>query len=622
MMSKTLLVFLFASLLLAQKSPFSTSTPQPVKVSYNLGTNLLAPAPSATTTAQLVVLTSAQLQTYQITPASISSPPWLQYAIAPSSAQGCSAVPDSAYRFSTSSPATGNTINLCVRGMSTPPLARGNYLGTITIAPAGPYFVPFNLFVELSSAPTGYLQLFTVGDVPFGGTINIAVLNGTLALSPVSVVCDVFNPGAVTLMDLHGGLMASSFVPYTLTPADWVVLKFSPTSSNPTSPSNLSFSIDPVNAKNQPDLSAVVVINSLSPYQGQDFVWLRPDNIISPLPTLSVNPNPISLTAIAGSNILANQTVMVSTNGLPVNFTVAATTSDGGNWLSFLPPTGPTPSSFTVVVDPSRLVAKTYTGTVTITASDASDSPPLSIPVNAIVIQNLPLPSINGVVNAASNTAPVAPGSWVSIYGSNLSPQVPSGIDWSGAIINNKLPLVLYGVSATIDNKSAAIGFVKNNQINVQAPSDSNSGPVNVVVTTSNGVSQPGVVMLQPIAPALFMNGTTMYPAAQFADFSTVSSTHPAHPGDAVILYGTGFGPTSPAYTTGVVLSGSARLTNAVTATLGNIPAQVDFAGIIAPGLYQINIRVPASAGAGDQPLVLSINAIQTQSNVFLPVIR
>jgi uncharacterized protein (TIGR03437 family) len=848
MRSKTLLVLLFPALLPAQKSPFSTSAQQPIELSYNVDTTKPIP-PSATTFTQFVALKSAQPQTYQITPA--SNPQWLQYAVASSSATNCSAVPDSAYRSSVSSPATGNTINLCIRGMSTPPLTHGNYLGTITIGPASAFFVPFRLLVELSSFPNGFLQLSTPDGSFFGGgTISVAVQNGSLALSINTVVCNVFDPNSGSQTDLKDSLAATALIPNTFTPANWVVLSFS---NNSKSPSNLSISIDPAKAKNQPDLSAVIVINSLSPNQGQDFVFLQPDLITTTLPALSATPNPLNLTAVAGSTTFTNQTVMVSASGGTVSYAVAAATSDGGNWLQISQPNGTTPGVFAVSLDASHLAAKTYTGTVTITASGASNSP-LAIPVTALVtaapsgppgqtlisgtpivvnlpgvfaptlfngassdqivvpqgatslqlqaqttgdvglyarfgadvaldangqvvsdasapaagggnrsitltpgsspplrsglwfialsnllnapaqvtltatvatsppaqnnltlspgslminavtgsatliantinvasttaglsftaavtsgqwlsVQNVsgttpgtfsavidptrlnpganagsiqvssggasnspvtlavtvqasssgPLPSItaNGILNAASNTAPIAPGSWVSIYGANLSPQVPSGIDWSGAITNNKLPLVLAGVSVTINNNPAAISFVNNNQINAQAPNDSNRGPVNVVVTTSNGVSSPGVVTLQPIAPALFMNGATTLPAAQRSDFSTISSTNPARPGDSVILYGTGFGPTNPPFTTGVVISVSAALTNAVTATVGNIPAQVDFAGIIAAGLYQINIRVPASAGAGNLPLVLSVNGLQTQGNVFLPV--
>jgi uncharacterized protein (TIGR03437 family) len=333
---------------------------------------------------------------------------------------------------------------------------------------------------------------------------------------------------------------------------------------------------------------------------------------------LTLSPNPLNLNAVAGNSTLIMNTVNVASTTPGLSFTAAVTS---GSWLSVQNVSGTTPGTFTAVIDPTRLNSGPNAGTIQVTSGGASNSP-VTLAVN--VQPSVPLPSIktNGIVNAASNTAPIAPGSWVSIYGSNLSPQVPQGLDWGGAIINNKLPLVLAGVSVTINNNPAAISFVNNNQINAQAPSDSHSGPVNVVVTTSNGVSAPAVVTLQPIAPALFMNGATVYPAAQFSDYSIVSSTHPGHPGDAVVLYGTGFGPTNPPYATGVVISGASPLTNGVTATVGNIPAQVDFSGIIAPGLYQINIRVPASVGAGDQSLVLSINGLQTQSNVFLPVVR
>jgi uncharacterized protein (TIGR03437 family) len=256
-----------------------------------------------------------------------------------------------------------------------------------------------------------------------------------------------------------------------------------------------------------------------------------------------------------------------------------------------------------------------------IQVSSLSASPASDVTTINPATSNLPLPviTVNGVVNASTNAlGPVAPGSWVSIYGSNLSPQYPSGLDWSNSIVGNQLPLNLGGVSVTINNKPAAISFLNNNQINVQAPTDGSSGQVNVVVTTSSGVSA-AVVNLQPVAPGLFMNGA-LYPAAQLPNYSVISPSNPAHAGSVVILYGTGFGATNPPYSTGVAISGASPLVNAVTATVGNIPAQVDFAGIIGAGLYQINITIPAGAGTGNVPLVLSINGLQTQSNVSLPI--
>jgi uncharacterized protein (TIGR03437 family) len=90
--------------------------------------------------------------------------------------------------------------------------------------------------------------------------------------------------------------------------------------------------------------------------------------------------------------------------------------------------------------------------------------------------------------------------------------------------------------------------------------------------------------------------------------YSTVSTANPAHADDVVILYSTGFGPTNPTYSTGVAFSEAIQLSNSVTATVGNIPATVNFAGIVGAGLYQINIAIPPGTGTGNMPLVLSID--------------
>jgi uncharacterized protein (TIGR03437 family) len=239
--------------------------------------------------------------------------------------------------------------------------------------------------------------------------------------------------------------------------------------------------------------------------------------------------------------------------------------------------------------------------------------------INVAGTSNPPVITVGGVVNAATNLGgAVAPGSWVSIYSTNLSPQYPTGTNWNNSIVNSQLPFTLGGVSVTINNKPAAIAYLNSNQINVQAPTDASTGQVNVVVTTSNGDSAPVSATLAPVAPGLFMAGA--YPAAQLANYSGVTASNPAHAGNVVILYGTGFGPTNPPYSTGVAFSGAYQLTNSVTATVGNIPAQVDFAGIVGAGLYQINITIPAGTGTGNVPLVLSINGLQTQSNVSLPI--
>jgi uncharacterized protein (TIGR03437 family) len=243
---------------------------------------------------------------------------------------------------------------------------------------------------------------------------------------------------------------------------------------------------------------------------------------------------------------------------------------------------------------------------------------------------NTPTIAAGGVVNAASGVATIESGSWVTVYGTNLAPStVATGRSWNSAdIVNGVLPTTLDGTSVTINGKAAAISWISNNQLNVQAPDDASTGPVDVVVKTANGTSAAGSVNLQQISPGVFTLATK-YAAAVLPDGSyavaqgvlgSSVATRGATAGDVVQVFGTGFGPTSPAVTSGVVYSGAAATANAVAASIGGVPAAVQFAGITGAGLYQINVTVPAGVPGGDQPLVLSVGGIPTQDNLYLTI--
>ena len=94
---------------------------------------------------------------------------------------------------------------------------------------------------------------------------------------------------------------------------------------------------------------------------------------------------------------------------------------------------------------------------------------------------------------------------------------------------------------------------------------------------------------------------------------------HLAWPGETVILFGNGFGPvTSP------IQAGSSAQSGALpakpTLTIGDIQATVQFAGLISPGLYQLNIVVPSSAPSGDNVITAAYNGATTQSGVLLAI--
>ena len=84
------------------------------------------------------------------------------------------------------------------------------------------------------------------------------------------------------------------------------------------------------------------------------------------------------------------------------------------------------------------------------------------------------------------------------------------------------------------------------------------------------------------------------------------SLTHPAPKSQSVVLYA-GIGRPDPAIATGKAPP-SSPLSNSiwpVTAVVDGITALVSYAGAAPgfPGLYQINVQIPAGAASGARPL-------------------
>jgi uncharacterized protein (TIGR03437 family) len=242
-----------------------------------------------------------------------------------------------------------------------------------------------------------------------------------------------------------------------------------------------------------------------------------------------------------------------------------------------------------------------------------------------------PAPTINpdGVVPVFSPSNIIQPGSWVSIYGTNFAGATNL---WAG-----DFPKSLGGVTVTVNSKPAYLWYVNPGQINLQSPDDTASGTVPVVVTTASG-SATSTVTLAQFGPSFSLldtkhvtgiilrsNGSGAYnggaydilgPTGTSLGYSTVA----AKAGDSVVLFGVGFGPTSPPVSSGQIFSGSASTTNAVKLLINNVSVTPSFAGLSSAGLYQVNLTVPAGLGTGDVPLVATVGGVQTPSSVVIPL--
>ena len=236
----------------------------------------------------------------------------------------------------------------------------------------------------------------------------------------------------------------------------------------------------------------------------------------------------------------------------------------------------------------------------------------LSLGLPAIVVPPA-IVSSGGVLNGASFQPGISPGAWITINGTNLA---SSPATWNSAIVNGALPTKLGGVSVSVGGLPAYVEYVSAGQINAIAPNVP-SGPAQVIVTNSNGSSQAVNTQVSAATPAFFQWGN--YAVATHQDYSlavkdgtfTGTTTVPAAPGDVIILWGTGFGATSPAAPAGMETPSSAtyNTASAVSVTIGTTAATV-YGAALAPGyagLYQIAIQIPAGLANGDYPVVATI---------------
>ena len=306
---------------------------------------------------------------------------------------------------------------------------------------------------------------------------------------------------------------------------------------------------------------------------------------------------------------------------MPFNVSVA-----GATWLSVTPLSGATPATLTLTVNPAGLQPGNYdTGRLIVTSSGSANET-VSVPIALTVTAAPSSAKIVSVTNGASFAEGFTAATWVTIAGSNLATNTRT---WRDAdFVGGRLPVSLDGVRVSINGVPAYVYFISPNQLNVLAPADpaipDDDRMVIVRVDAPSGVATIQALRRSAVAPAFFMVDSK-YPAAVHTDGSVVApiglfpSSRPAKPGDFVALYATGLGATNPAVPTGQIFSVAAPLANAASVSVGGINAIVSFAGLVSPGLYQINIQVPAVAD-GDQAISVRILGAVSQGSVFLTV--
>jgi len=230
-----------------------------------------------------------------------------------------------------------------------------------------------------------------------------------------------------------------------------------------------------------------------------------------------------------------------------------------------------------------------------------------------------PVLSKGGTVNAFYRVSggPLSPGTIVEVYGSGLGTS-PTGTG------SPPLPISFNGTSVLVGGLSAPLFYVSDGQLDVQIPSELPANQQYPILVSVNGAitlpDQLSVIPLQPTVDAL----TDGHLVAQHGtDSSLVTASNPAKPGEALVIYLLGMGPTNPNVPSGAPAPSSplAVVTAEPTVTVDGKSANVFFAGLTPgfSGLYQVDFIVPSDARSGDLTVNISQNGVLTNTTK-LPV--
>jgi uncharacterized protein (TIGR03437 family) len=230
-----------------------------------------------------------------------------------------------------------------------------------------------------------------------------------------------------------------------------------------------------------------------------------------------------------------------------------------------------------------------------------------------------------------------------SIFGSNFGAGTTFKKVGSGDLVNGTVPTNFGGICVDVSGTRAPVFGASDTQVNFQAPLLNPGQTLTVKVisacdaasqVTSNGVTAPA----QAASPEFFyfvVNGNGNNPVAATDSVSGAglasaslfpgSGFAPAKPGQYVTVYATGFGVTDPAIGAGVFYAGLAPAAGTVRVLLNGqaLPAaNVLYAGATpsSPGLYQLNLLLPADTPNGDLPLIIEVAGIQSPAGAFLTV--
>jgi uncharacterized protein (TIGR03437 family) len=250
---------------------------------------------------------------------------------------------------------------------------------------------------------------------------------------------------------------------------------------------------------------------------------------------------------------------------------------------------------------------------------------------HAFLLTPVTPPQINSVVGGGLHlpaVTSISPNGLFTVFGTGFAdPSVMRNVSGTD-LTNNALPTNLANTCVQGGTARWGLIYVSATQINAVADPLSTSGSVSVSLITNCDL--PNQVLTSPFSvtvaaetPQFFFGVGNEIAAAEASSGVPIATATPAHAGDILTAYGTGWGATMPAAVVGSLApNGTANITAPYTLTVGGMTAAVSYAGLSPTyaGLYQINFTVPSGLAPGNQPIVLTVDGVATPTGAFLAV--
>jgi uncharacterized protein (TIGR03437 family) len=229
-----------------------------------------------------------------------------------------------------------------------------------------------------------------------------------------------------------------------------------------------------------------------------------------------------------------------------------------------------------------------------------------NLTINAAV----PLPIVRALVNGASFTPDVSPGSWITLF-------IENSVTATEQASTVPIPRTLGGVRILVNGTAIPLYLVSPQQMNAQLPYEAAPGAAQAIVEINGRASSQFAFTIKQAAPGVFVFGSNravVQNVAQDGSVSVNTANNPAPAGSFILVYFTGQGPLDNAVASGGIASGTplSKPTMPVTLKVGDVTIVPDFVGMTPGqiGLTQANVKLPADLNPGEYPVTITIGGV------------